>query len=258
MSTKQLLYVISGGKVRWITMLRGRSAMAEELFRIRFRFPGGEEFEAEGNREFIEQQRNYFLALIGKKQNKVNIFQEQISSPAAKRPTYPLTQPQTEVPNSVSPRGAVSPGVPTDGSAEPFRESFSILPAAQRYAQKPLPPNTPAEFPALRLWERILKEEGEIVLLRKKMRLTAQEAALLLLAGARVLLKKPAFSALDLSRSMKKSGFTEGRLDRLLQQDIKSGHITSEGSKRSRSYRLTNQGFAKAYVLAEKLGGEIN
>ena len=58
MSTKQLLYVISGGKVRWITMLRGRSAMAEELFRIRFRFPGGEEFEAEGNREFIEQQRN--------------------------------------------------------------------------------------------------------------------------------------------------------------------------------------------------------
>ena len=92
--------------------------------------------------------------------------------------------------------------------------------------------------------------------MRKKMRLNAQEGALLLLAGARVLLKQPACKALNLSRALKKSGFDEGRLDRLLAADIKNGHITSEGSKHSRTYRLTNEGFARSFVLAEKLGAE--
>lgn len=205
----------------------------DKNFKIRFRFPNGEEFEAEGNRDFIEQQRNYFLALIGKRSPASVISLE----PAAQRS-------RTLAPAAPKPADL--------GAAASAPRADLSLPPAERAGASP----AANAFPALRLWERILKEDGDIVVLRKRMRLSAQEGALLLLAGARVLLKQPACSALNLSRALKKSGFDEGRLDRLLAPDIKNGHITSDGSKRSRMYRLTNEGFARSFVLAEKLGAE--
>ena len=228
--------------------------MPEELFKIRFRFPGGEEFEAQGNREFIEQQRNYFLALIGKNNTNANVLS---ITPAVQRQS-----------KSVQPEKATETSLA--GTAQTDFSALSILPTVQRLSEKqsthailsssaasePSGPNNDS-FPALRLWERILKEDGDIVFLRKKMRITAQEAALILLAGTRVLLKKPSCLALNLSRSMHKSGFSEGRLDRLLAPDIRNGHLTSDGTKRGRTYRLTNEGFAKAFVLAEKLSAEL-
>ena len=198
----------------------------DKNFKIRFRFPNGEEFEAEGNRDFIEQQRNYFLALIGKRSPASVISLE----PAAQRS-------RTLAPAAPKPAdlGAAASAPRADLSL-PWPNLS--LPPAQRGASA-----ESAAFPALRLWERILKEDGE-------------KGALLLLAGARVLLKQPACSALNLSRALKKSGFDEVRLDRLLAPDIKNGYITSDGSKRSRMYRLTNEGFARSFVLAEKLGSE--
>ncbi len=218
----------------------------DKNFKIRFRFPNGEEFEAEGNRDFIEQQRNYFLALIGKRSPASVISLE----PAAQRsrtlaPAAP--KPADLGAAASAPRADLS--LPWPNLSLPPADLS--LPPAQRGASA-----ESAAFPALRLWERILKEDGEIVVLRKKMRLSPNEGALLLLAGARVLLKQPACSALNLSRALKKSGFDEVRLDRLLAPDIKNGHITSDGSKRSRMYRLTNEGFARSFVLAEKLGSE--
>ena len=234
------------------------SGDSEKILKIRFRFPGGEEFEAEGSREFIEQQRNYFLALIGKK----------MSGPASaipasrKRTTYPLTG---------GPKPTASQTVP----ASPLFSPTAIPQTATNDAPTPLPPlsSVPpalrgetalqadmplADIPQpVRLWEQLLKEEGDIVVLRRKMRLSAAEAASLLVAGARVLLKKPNYPALHLSQSMRKSGFDEGRLDRILAPEIRNGHLASDGSKRSRTYRLTNEGFAKAFVLAEKLAKEL-
>ena len=234
------------------------SGDSEKILKIRFRFPGGEEFEAEGSREFIEQQRNYFLALIGKK----------MSGPASaipaprKRTTYPLTG---------GPKPTASQTVP----ASPLFSPTDIPQTATNDAPTPLPPlsSVPpalrgetalqadmplADIPQpVRLWEQLLKEEGDIVVLRRKMRLSAAEAASLLVARARVLLKKPHYPALLLSQSMRKSGFDEGRLDRILVPEIRNGHLASDGSKRSRTYRLTNEGFAKAFVLAEKLAKEL-
>ncbi len=214
--------------------------MADELFKIRFRFPNGEEFEATGNCEFIEQQRNYFLTLVGKNHSPTAFSTE----PALQRARF----------SSAHSEMAGNTSQPTGEDSLAEMASLSILPPAQRVERTA--PRQNENFPALRLWERLLKEDGDIVLLRKKMRLTAQEAALLLLAGTRVLLKKPACLALNLSRSMRKSGFNEGRLDRLLAPDIRNGHLTCEGTKRGRNYRLTNEGFAKAFVLAEKLEKE--
>lgn len=228
----------------------------EKNLKIRFRFPGGEEFEAEGSREFIEQQRNYFLALIGK-----GATAPLSAMPAPrKRPTYPLTA-------GVRPAQSQPRPVPSTNPSPAFTEPqptpippLSAIPPAMRRNNTPSMPQNPerVEITApVRLWEQLLKEDGEIVVLRRKMRLNAAEAASLLMAGARVLLKKPTYSALHLSQSMRKSGFDEGRLDRILTPEIRNGHLESEGAKRSRTYRLTNEGFAKAFVLAEKLAREL-
>lgn len=229
---------------------------SEKNLKIRFRFPGGEEFEAEGSREFIEQQRNYFLALIGK-----GATAPVSAMPAPrKRPTYPLTDEVRSAP--IQPRPVPS-AKPTLAFTEPQTPQpvpippLSAIPPAMRSSNMPQN-GANAEITApVRLWEQLLKEEGEIVVLRRKMRLNAAEAASLLVAGARILLKKPTYSALNLSQSMRKSGFDEGRLDRILTPEIRNGHLESEGTKRSRTYRLTNEGFAKAFVLAEKLAQEL-
>lgn len=233
------------------------SGDSEKILKIRFRFPGGEEFEAEGSREFIEQQRNYFLALIGK---KMSVPASAIPAPR-KRPTYPLTGgPKPTASQTVPESSLFSPtSIPqtTANAPTPLPPLSSVPPALRRgaalQADMPL-----ADIPQpVRLWEQLLKEEGDIVVLRRKMRLSAAEAASLLVAGARVLLKKPDYPALHLSQSMRKSGFDEGRLDRILAPEIRNGHLASDGSKRSRTYRLTNEGFAKAFVLAEKLAKEL-
>lgn len=169
--------------------------------KIRFKLPSGEEFEAEGPREFIDQERAKFLALVN-------------HHPAAPQPALtPALQPQTK---------------PTD----------------QHHTE-------------LFFWEKLLKEDGSTLVLRRKTKWTAQETALVLLAGARVLLKQPAYPALELARSLIACGIEEGRLDRLLASEIQAGRIVGEGIKRSRTYQLTNEGFARAFVLAEKLLKEL-
>lgn len=165
----------------------------ENVLKIRFRLPNGEEFEAQGPREFIERERNHFLALIG--QTKPAVL------PVMAGPATPVNAPHTE----------------------------------------------------LYLWEKLLKEDGDTLILRRKTKLSAPEVALLLLAGARVLLKKPAYLALELAHSLKACGIEGGRLDRLLAGEIQAGRMAGEGTKRSRTYRLTDEGFAKAFVLAENL-----
>lgn len=238
------------GKTPVDNFLAGVFCMTEsgndKIFKIRFRFPNGEEFEAEGNREFIEQQRNYFLALIGKQRTPSVISAE----PSARRTGFirqPLPPTSSKMPSAAA--------IPAQAPHSHTPQTDLSLPPAERGDISPSAANS--AFPALRLWERILKEDGDIVVLRKKTHLSAQEGALLLIAGTRVLLKQPACTALNLSRALKKSGFDGGRLDRLLAPDIKNGHITSDGSKRSRTYRLSNEGFARSFVLAEKLGEEI-
>lgn len=215
----------------------------KQNLKIRFRFAGGEEFEAEGSAEFIEEQRQQFLALIGKKGSAV------ASNKVVKRTTYPLIEgnsPQTEIlTNQTSFQPSEAP------TKQPLPQEYSDfssnrIPAVLAEKNK----NT------ARAWEIILKEEGELVVLRKKMRLSPSEAALILVAGARALLQKPQFGALLLAQAMRKSGFTEGRLDRTLAGEIKNGYLISSGSKRSRNYQATNEGFARAFVLVERLAGE--
>ena len=169
--------------------------------KIRFKLPNGEEFEAEGSLEFIESQRNYFLALLA----------SQRRAPQA-------------VPNP-------DPVLPPNPKKEPQEPAF-----------KP------------HLWEDLLRQEDDLLILRKKHKLTAVQAAFLIITGAKMLLGKDTYNALQLSRSLKLSGFETGRLDRLLKGEVSIGRLEAGGAKRSRAYKLTPQGMAHASVLAAKLG----
>ncbi|MCQ2410067.1 MAG: hypothetical protein MJ053_00565 [Elusimicrobiaceae bacterium] len=185
--------------------------------KIRLKFANGEEFEAEGNREFIESQRDYFLALV----KKLPPARQQSGNPSAEDTVATGTLvPALYATSSSSKKGHAAP-------------------------QNPVFPNT-------RLWEQLLTQEGEQLALRRKFHLSADEAALILLAGGRELLNKEGGSALWLSRALEKSNFAVPRLDRLLAPAVKLGLIQSQGAKRSRLYMLTPAGLARAFVLAEK------
>ncbi len=164
----------------------------EHTLKIRFRLPNGEEFEAEGTREFIERERNYFLNLIG----------------------------QQQVPNQ--------------------SQNSDTLFQANKISE-------------LHMWEQLLRQDGETLIFRKRTKLTVPEAAILLIAGAKVLLNKEAYSALELAKSLKACGIQGGRLDRALTPELLAGRLIATGSKRGRSYNLSNEGSAKAFMLAERL-----
>ena len=170
------------------------------VLKIRFRLPNGEEFEAEGPREFIERERHNFLTLIGQGQQS-------------------------------SPRTDTIPQIRGE-----------------------LPRQDPPQHAELYLWEKLFKEDGETLILRKRAKLPIPELALLLIAGAKALLNHPSYSALELAKSLKACGTEQGgRLDRCLAPEIQSGRLIAQGAKRSRTYKLSDSGFAKAYTLAEKL-----
>ena len=196
-----------------------------EKLKIRFKFSSGEEFEAEGPREFIEQQRAFFLGLTGRKAQVIHP-----APPAPRpRPTYPLNPP------------ANAP-MPT---AQPARTPG---PAVSPQAESTLTP----------LWERLFKQEDGVLVFRRKSRLlTAPTAALVLVAAAKILRKEDEYSALHISKALRKSGYAEGRLDRLLLSEIRAGSLTSVGSKRGRAYKLSGEGFARAAVLAEKIAQDL-
>ena len=128
--------------------------------------------------------------------------------------------------------------------------------------------NTPAAAPAQLtdmespvngggIWEQIGEfKSGLVFLKRKSQELGAPEAALIIMAAAKMLAKLPDCSALQLSKSLKKSGYFQGRLDRIITSELKNGFVASAGTKRSRAYSITQKGLARAFTLAQKLASQ--
>lgn len=238
----------------------------EKKVKIRFKFRSGEEFEAEGSPDFIESQRAQFLQLIGKEGRSASTTRPSVSRPPTRafsaqsaEPTSPL--PAANFPPLTGPAAAfprmqpASAPFPSQADADPQDPQQLLLqPAALR--TKPRTAMQPSDE-AQRLWEGIVKvDDGHVYLRRKSRLITPETAALLLLAAAKVLLQENSYSALALAKSLAKSGYGGGRLDRLLGPDLRQGTLRAEGSKRSRAYLLSDEGFARAYVLAGKLAEE--
>lgn len=256
---------------------------SEHKVKIRFKFRSGEEFEAEGSPDFIEKQRADFLQIIGKDGTRTSRratatpsqppalsaapgTPETFLTPDSYPVTYGHTNPSTDETNVLEPSiyRHLTPS-PTPASAAPNTLSAapqinSILSAAERTGASSSGTTTPATSQEIRLWEQLVRVEDNLVILRRKSRLlSADTAALVLLAAAKVLLKaSEGYSALSLSKALKKSGYGGERLDRVLGGEMKKGSVRSDGTKRSRLYYLSNEGFAHAYVLAGKLIEELH
>ena len=194
-----------------------------ENLKLRFKLKTGEEFEAQGNLEFISTQKEAFLNLVKtpKQQSAVNT-------------TY---QPQI-----------------------PTQQERSLLKPAYLRRQGTLPEQDQniqsIKTPSGEVWDKVAYSDGDNIIIRRKSKLIKpQIAALIILGAAKVLIAQDTLSALELAKSLKLSGYLKAgqRLDRLIEGEIKEGFLSYEGSKRNRLYRISAAGQAKAYTWAEKL-----
>ena len=133
---------------------------------------------------------------------------------------------------------------------------FGKMPLIKTHERKLKPTETPIPKPEGSVWERIAYPEGEYIIIRRKDKnLTAADAALIILGAAKIFRNASKMSALELSKSLKLSGYLKGneRLDRILAPEIKDSRLVYEGSKRNRDYMITQSGTAKAYTAAERV-----
>ena len=115
-------------------------------------------------------------------------------------------------------------------------------------------PKNQAKSPENDVWSAIIEVKNSLTILKNKHpNLKAGEAALLLLAAKRQLNKTQDASAITLSKAIKNSGYVPGRLDRVLTKAIKEGLVKASGTKRNRTYNITDKGLERAWFEARKL-----
>ncbi|MBU2575356.1 MAG: hypothetical protein KKH28_14910 [Elusimicrobia bacterium] len=108
--------------------------------------------------------------------------------------------------------------------------------------------------PEAAFWAKIVEHKGELLKLRiKAPGIGAVEAVLILMAANRALNLKEDLSAIILSKALKTSGYEPDRLDRLLTKEIRESRITASGTKRNRTYRLTQKGAEAASAAIIRL-----
>ncbi|OGR81663.1 MAG: hypothetical protein A2X32_03855 [Elusimicrobia bacterium GWC2_64_44] len=96
-------------------------------------------------------------------------------------------------------------------------------------------------------------KNGLTTLKNKHLGVKAGTAALLLLAAEYQLSGSRELSAISLSRAVKASGYAPERLDRTLTKALKEGLLKASGTKRNRSYEITDRGLEMAWIEARKL-----
>lgn len=194
-----------------------------ENLKLRFKLKTGEEFEAQGDLEFISAQKEAFL-------NLVKTPKQQTAANTTYQPQIPAQQE----------RSLLKPAyLRRQGTLTEQEESKQTI-----------------KTPSGEVWDKVAYSDGDNIIIRRKSKLIKpQIAALIILGSAKVLTAQDTLSALELAKSLKLSGYLKAgqRLDRLIEGEIKEGFLSYEGSKRNRLYRISAAGQAKAYTWAEKL-----
>ena len=194
-----------------------------ENLKLRFKLKTGEEFEAQGDLEFISAQKEAFL-------NLVKTPKQQTAANTTYQPQIPTQQE----------RSLLKPAyLRRQGTLTEQEESKQAI-----------------KTPSGEVWDKVAYSDGDNIIIRRKSKLIKpQIAALIILGSAKVLTAQDTLSALELAKSLKLSGYLKAgqRLDRLIEGEIKEGFLSYEGSKRNRLYRISATGQAKAYIWAEKL-----
>jgi hypothetical protein len=103
-------------------------------------------------------------------------------------------------------------------------------------------------------WDNIVESKGALLRLRiKSPGVSAEEAALILIAAYRFINQKEEVGAITLSKILRSSGYEPDRLDRLLSLEIREGRVTASGTKRNRTYRITQKGLEKTYRAINRI-----
>lgn len=133
---------------------------------------------------------------------------------------------------------------------EGFLSRLGPAPGARAEAGRQV--KEPQETPS---WEALAETKNGLTILRNKHpQVKAGEAALLILAAERQLNNTESLSAITLSKAVKTSGYAPERLDRTLTKAVREGLIKASGTKRNRSYHITDKGLERAWLEARKLG----
>ena len=260
----------------------GTNGGQNQKVKLRLRLKSGEEFEAEGSLEFVLAQKEEFLNKTG---NRTAPYSTQITP--SEQTTAPYTQPRpidetAPAPTFTNTNPITAEPAPTETRPEPPALTSHIITAEERLKEynKRVPAirwkrnqteqktnrkrgeitaaAEPAKTPYQiddKIWVKVAYIDGSNVVLRRKIKdLKPNLAALITLAAAKILLGITKMPALELSKSMRLSGYLKGddRLDRILAPEIKTGTLFFEGSKRNREYMISNTGTAKAYTAAER------
>jgi len=192
-----------------------------QVGRIRIKSPSGAEFEAEGPIEFIIREKEKFL--------------DEIS-------TGP------KIPASAVKRNDEKAAEAHDGGQTAIKKEEAAR--AETAATVNI---------ASSQWEQTVADKtGYLMLKIKHYGLKPEEAAIILLAASSEIKKAESMSALILSKSIKASGYSPSRLDRLLMSYIKDGLLLASGTKRNRSYRITRNGLSKAAALVYNISKQQN
>ena len=107
------------------------------------------------------------------------------------------------------------------------------------------------KIPDLKL-NKIMQVEHKVVSLTAPAK-SAQDAALLLIYGQKVLRQCERVTGAQVMEGMRLSGLPVGRVDRLLDKARKEGDLIIMGQRRAKRYRITNKGINQARDLAQAL-----
>lgn len=114
---------------------------------------------------------------------------------------------------------------------------------------KPRPPMPEADSSL----DRIMRSEDRIISLTVRPR-SVEDAVLLVLYGQKILRANDSVTGAEVMSGITATGgFAVSRVDRLLEKMARDGDVIVVGEHRSKTYRLTNTGLAKARQLAAEL-----
>ena len=256
-----------------------RENAKNQKVKLRLRLKSGEEFEAECSLPFVLEQKDEFLT-----QNAPYLKTRQPVIRTKKIEPAPDFTPQNEV--LPQPSNEVTPQPKPDFTPEPEPQQVEPtivtpaeynlhIPAIRRrqmeaerqisatnnagnqpFANQPVHQAYDSQNWQIdeKIWLKVAYLDGTDIVLRRKIKdLKPGIAALITLAAAKMLAGITKMTALELSKSLRMSGYLKGgeRLDRILTAEIKAGTLFFEGSKRNREYIISQTGTAKAYTSAE-------
>ena len=255
---------------------------ANQKVKLRLRLKSGEEFEAEGSLNFVLAQKNDFLAQnapdispVKPKITRAPLFTasdtkaaEIANKPQINNVYEPITSIKTNIGNTPETAPKAEPAQDTPVSKRYIPDYNTQVPAIRWRQNQPQPVggterlDRPSSTNKTtweiddKIWFKIAYLDGNDLILRRKVKdLKPNLAALITLAAAKMIGGITKMSALELSKSLRLSGYLKGdeRLDRILAPEIKAGTLFFEGSKRKREYIISQMGTAKAYTAAEHI-----